>query len=303
MRFEQLDLNLFQVFDVIYREGNLTRAAEALSITQPAVSNALARLRDSLDDPLFQRSGRVMLPTLVAQNMIGPVRQALRQLQSSVMDREIFDPAASERVLQLSLGDITASMLLPDLMRQLKAAAPGIRLRCFQLERGQIAAELAAGRLDLAIDIAQLSAPMLNSVELSRDRYVCLLRRRHPLAHSPLRLDEYLALDHVTVSSRRRGASYVDMALNRAGHRLSAPLRLQNYQTAIHVVLNSDMALSAPLSLAQRYEVATKELPFEIEPLDSLLFWHRNADGDPAIAWLRDLIVRTASIGLSQVAR
>jgi DNA-binding transcriptional LysR family regulator len=298
MRFENIDLNLFVVFDVIYREGSLTRAAEVLSITQPAVSNALLRLRERLDDPLFVRSGRAMVPTAVAQNMIVPVRQALRQLQLNIEDRESFRPHASERIFTLSLSDIAASMLLPELLRRTALEAPRIRLRCFQIDRKEIATEMAAGRLDLAVDVPQVAAAALDQVALMQDRFVCVLRPEHPLAGKELTLERFMGLHHVTVSSRRRGGGFVEAALSQIGKRLFSPLRLQTYQPALHAVQNSDLALSAPLSLVRRYQVAQKELPFQIAPLVSCLFWHRTANNDPANRWLRGHLIAAAE-GLS----
>jgi DNA-binding transcriptional LysR family regulator len=185
-------------------------------------------------------------------------------------------------------------MLLPALMERIAQAAPGTSLRCFQVERRRIATEMAAGRLDLAVDISQLTAPVLNRYELLSDRYVCVLRKGHPLARSKLSLERYLALDHVTVSSRRHGSNYIDIALGRLGQRLTSPLRVQNFQPAIHVVQNSDMSLSAPEGLVRRYDVTIKELPFEIEPQPMVLFWHRNVDDDPANRWMRHLIADVA---------
>ncbi len=287
MRFEQIDLNLFVVFDVIYREGSLTRAAEILSITQPAVSNALHRLRDSLDDPLFVRDGRRMRPTPVADNLIGPVRQALTQLQSSIKDRARFDPARSDRFFTLSVGDIGAAVLVPALLNRLRAEAPRVQLRCFQVERDEIARELASGRLDAAVDIAQVPGRGLKRQTLMADDFVCVLRAEHPLARGRLTLNRYLGLDHIIVSSRRHGAGYVDGALRQQGHRLRATLRLQTYQAAFHTVMASDMALAAPAALAGRYAVKAKPLPVELPALESQLLWHRTAEDDPANRWFR----------------
>lgn len=290
MKLDRIDLNLFVVFDTIYAEGNLTRASEILHVTQPAVSNALARLRQTFDDPLFVRAGRRMAPTPVAQNLIGPVRQALRQLQASVDTRAEFRPGDAQRRFHLSISDIAASLLLPGLLAALQREAPRVALNCHQLDRREIAGELAAGTLDLAIDIPQLARASLHHARLQRDRFVCVLRHGHALARRSLTLERYLALDHVTVSSRRAGRSYVDLALGRLGRQVESTLRVQHYQPAFHVVQNSDMALAAPLSLARRYRVLVRDLPFDVPVLDSHLYWHRSAENDPGNRWLRGLI-------------
>jgi DNA-binding transcriptional LysR family regulator len=300
MNLNRIDLNLFVVFETIYAERNLTRASEALSLTQPAVSNALARLRATVGDPLFVRTGRAMAPTPVAHNLIGPVRQALRALRTSVSQRERFEPATAERTFHIALRDAASSVLMPDLMLALRAKAPGLNIHCHQVDRREIALELAAGTLDFAIDIPELAKSDLGSAPLFEDRYVCVLRKGHPMARGALSLERFLAIDHVTISGRRRGRSFVDIALGRLGRQTNTVLRLPHFQPAFHVVMRTDMALSAPLSLAKRYEVAIKELPFEAPPLRSLLFWHRNADLDPANIWLRAEIakaIRPASTG------
>src|SRR5262245_22883138 len=150
----QMDLNLFVVFDVVYTEANLTRASEILHVTQPAVSNALARLRDTFGDALFVRSGRRMVPTAVAQNLIGPVRESLRRLKAGTDAQFRFHPATSDRVFHLAVRDVADSIVLPALVPRLRERAPKVRLQCHELERRELEPELAAGKLDLAIDIS-----------------------------------------------------------------------------------------------------------------------------------------------------
>jgi DNA-binding transcriptional LysR family regulator len=294
MNLNRIDLNLFVLFETIYSERNLTRASEVLSITQPAVSNALARLRATFGDPLFVRAGRVMAPTPVAHNLIGPVRQALRALRTSVSQREQFDPRTAERTFHVALRDAASSVVMPDLMLSLRSKAPNLKIHCHQVDRREIALELAAGTLDFAVDIPELAKSDLNSAPLFEDRYVCALRKKHPMARGPLSLERFLAIEHVTISGRRRGRSFVDIALGRLGHQTNTVLRLPHFQPAFHVVMSTDMALSAPLSLARRYDVAVKELPFEAPPLRSLLYWHKNADLDPANVWMRAEIIEAS---------
>ena len=295
MQLHNFDLNLFVVLETVYAERNLTRAAAVLNVTQPAVSNALARLRDRFDDPLFVKVGRTMQPTPVAQNLIGPVRAALRQLQASVETRLKFDPATADRQFNLAVRDITCSLLLPRLQAVLRQAAPRVRLHCHEVDRRELVAELAAGTLDGAIDIPQLDRARLNSQPLLTDRYVCVLRRGHPLAAKSLDLETFLGLGQIMVSSRRRGRGYFELALARLGRQADVALRLQHYQPAFHVAMASDLALTAPAALARFYDVEVRELPFEVPVLESLLYWHRNADQEPANVWLRRMIVSAAA--------
>jgi DNA-binding transcriptional LysR family regulator len=183
---------------------------------------------------------------------------------------------------------------MPDLVPLLHQRAPHVRLHCHQVERRDIAGELAAGTLDFAVDIPGLGKARLLSRKLHQDRYVCILRRDHPMARGRLTLKRYLDMEHVMVSSRRHGRSYTELALARSGEQVNTVLRLQHYQPAFHVVLGSDLALAAPRSLAAWYDVVVRELPFEVAPLDSLLYWHRNADHDPASIWMRDLMAEAS---------
>jgi len=287
MNLRSIDLNLLPVFEAIYVERSLTRAGEALHITQPAVSNALARLRAALGDPLFVRSGGGVSPTPAAQAMIGPVREALAKLRGGLDRRAGFDPGTSERTFNIAVRDVAASTLIPLLARRLERAEPGVRIHCHPVDRADIPVELASGRLDFAIDIPALARPELDSVALMSDRLVCALRRDHPKAKRRLSLDGFLALRHVAVSSRRAGRTLTDEALSRVGKRLRPVMRLPHYQPAFHAVMSSDLALVAPLSLAQRYDVAVRDLPFEAAGLDLLLFWRRDVADEPASRWAR----------------
>jgi DNA-binding transcriptional LysR family regulator len=294
MNLNAIDLNLFVAFDVIYAERNLTRASEVLSITQPAVSNILARLRATFGDKLFVRSGNAMVPTPVAQSLVGPVRQALRQLRASIDQLKSFDPSTSEKIFNISLGDATATILIPELAAEIRRLAPRVKINCSQVDRREIASELASGELDFALDIPELEKADLNSVDILRDRYVCVLRQGHPFAKRAMTLDDYLALEHVMVSSRRRGRGHIDIALARIGRQPNTVMRVAHSQPALHAVMSSDMAVTVSLSLAARYEVIRKKLPFDVAPVRTLLYWHRNADHDPANIWMRQQIVEAS---------
>ena len=291
MRLPDVDLNLFALFDVIYAERNLSRAARQLHVTQPAVSNALRRLREAFGDPLFVRTAHGVTPTPVADAIAGPVRDALRLFESSLSQASEFDPSVSTRTFRLSVRDIDGAVLLPRLMHRLAEQAPNIAVECFAVPRRELVTELASGSLDFALDVPLFSVPQLCREQVATDRYVCMLRPGHPLAADPLDLERYLALDHVHVSGRRHGAGHVDMALERLGHTRRIKLRMKDYIAAPQVVASTDMALTAPQALAERYRLAMVELPFEVERLTQFLYWHKSADPDPANGWMRGLLM------------
>ena len=164
-----------------------------------------------------------------------------------------------------------------------------------QAPRPEIASHFTAGQLDLAIDIPAFARPDLGSQRLFSDRYVCVLRRDHPRASGRFTLAHFLALRHIAVSTRRKGKGVVDVALGRIGQRLTPAMRLPHFQPAFHAVMASDHALVAPFSLAQRYDVAIRELPVDTAELDLMLFWRRDALGDLGLAWARDKLVEAAA--------
>lgn len=299
MQRTDVDLNLFVIFDAIYTEGNLTRAGEIVGLSQPAMSNALARLRRSFDDPLFLRTPQGMVPTPFARELIGPVRQALRQLTDAVRMRADFEPSRSQQTWRFSMGDLTEARLLPPLLAALDRTAPGVSVESFQLPRRELLRELAAGSLDFAIDVPLLSDPNVRHAPLYHDRYVCIVRRSNPGVGDELDLDSFLALHHIHLSSRPRGAGHVDLALQRLGHRRRIALRAQHYLMTPQIVASSDLALTVPLGYAQGvardHDVRILELPFEVDPLESHLYWHASRETDPANRWMRELLLELAA--------
>ncbi len=294
MHLSRIDLNLFVVFEAIYSEGSITRAAQVLHLTQPAVSHALARLRDSLQDELFVRSQRGMTPTPLAQQIIGPVRASLQGLRIAVQENREFDPQRLEKTFRLSLRDIFEVMLLPRLTREINRRAPRVEINCLRVARGDLQHELASGHLDLAADVLLSHDDNICHEKLKEDRLVCLLRRDHPLTGESLTLEAYLAARHVLVSSRERGPGYEDVELSRHGLRREIGLRTPHYYSAALVAAETDMILTVPALFAevlcQSVPVVLREFPIPLPPMEVYLYWHRNMDRDPANRWLRELI-------------
>lgn len=292
MRPPKLDLNLFVVFEAIYDKRNLTRAAEMLFITQPAVSNALARMRKAFDDPLFVSTPTGMVPTPLSENIIGRVREALQLLETSATEGDVFVPAASERTFRLSMPDLTEAILLPALGEVLQQQAPGMRIESYFTPRNEVPAALATGKIDFAIDVPLIDDPQLHQLPLGSDRYACMLRHDHPFAGDTLTMDDYLALGHIQVSSRRQGSGLVDAELHRLGKRRQMQMRVQHYMVTPLIALRTDLALTAPVQLLQRYDARILELPFPLAKLEWHLYWHRSGEQDQANRWVRGEVIR-----------
>lgn len=291
----RIDLNLFTVFETIYREGSLTRAGEQLNLTQPAISHALAKLRDQLDDPLFVRHGHKMVATPMAENLIPQVRAALAQLHQAVLSSRVFEPASSDRVFTLAMRDVLEAVLLPPLLRQLAKIAPGVRVQCVRNERKELESRMLAGEIDFALDVLVPGSENLRHEQWLHDELVVIGRKAHPALQQKLSLKRYLQAQHIQISSRSSGAGMEDIALNQQGHHRHVALRCQNHFAACTVAAQSDLLVTMPAGFA---EVLVKIIPnlistpFPVQQaaIDVHLYWHNNRDADPANIWFRQLL-------------
>ena len=295
MHLSRIDLNLFVVFEAIYSEGSITRAAEVLHLTQPAVSHALARLRETLKDDVFVRTQRGMAPTPLAQQMIGSVREALQRLQLTVQENRSFEPSELQKTFRLGMRELFEVMVLPRLSKEVGRLAPQVELNCLRVARQEIAHDLASARLDVVADVLISHDDSICHQKLREDHLVCLLRPDHPLAQQGLSLESYLTLRHVLVSSRERGPGYEDIELSRHGLSRNIGLRTPHYYAAALVVAETDMVLTVPASFAEvlcrQVALQLHEFPIPLPPLEVYLYWHRNFDRDPANRWLREQIL------------
>ncbi len=294
MNLNKVDLNLFIVFDAIYTEANLTRAGQIVGITQPAVSNALARLRETFNDPLFVRTAQSMVPTPMAQNIIGPVRNALQLLRVSVQESRTFNPLQANKTFRISMTDLTEAVVLPPLFQRLRRLAPNVKIESMLAKRRETTKELAAGRLDFAMDAPLNTDPQVRHVKLLEDRYVCAMRRGHPLAKDKLSVEEYLSLSHIHISSRRSGLGMVALALGKMGQQRKIALRSQHYMMATQVIQQTDMAVTVPERFARRHDLYQVPLPVDIPPLETHIYWHESTDQDPANRWMREQMIEIA---------
>ncbi len=291
MSVKRCDLNLFLVFDTIYTERNLTQSAKMLSITQPAVSNALARLRKLFNDELFVRTARGMQPTPVADSIAQNVSEALSLLKTSVLEREDFDPKLSERIFQFSMTDLAEALVLPKLIPLFEESAPHVSLQSYYVKRNELVRNLSRGELDFAVDVPVVEDPQLSHQSLMKDDYVCVLRHGHPALQEALTLESFLQMQHIHVSSRRKGLGQVDLALLKLDVERTIKLRVQHYRVAAAIVSSTEFALCLPRFLAEKYDLAILTLPFEVAKLDLHLYWHRQSDSDSAHRWMRESLI------------
>ena len=298
MHLARIDLNLLVVFDIIYSEGGITRAGHRLNLSQPAISHALGRLRQMFDDPLFTRQGALMRPTPLARRMIEPIRQSLRALETTLNRGGGFDPGSAAKRFTIGMRDALQAVVLAQLMRGIAATAPRVDISIVRAERRELERELAAGTLDAAIDVLLPLPEEIRRERLTTEWLAVVARRRHPRIGARLTLDTYLAQEHILVSSRRRGLSAEDFELGRHNLRRRVRLRCQNHFAACRVVSETDLILTMPQSQAHvlNAQFGNRLLPFplKVPAFDSYLYWHADADDDPANVWLRGELVRTS---------
>ncbi|HZP11842.1 MAG TPA: LysR family transcriptional regulator [Nevskiaceae bacterium] len=291
MHLSRIDLNLLVVLDTVYTEGGITRAAEKLHLTQPAISHALGRLRRLLQDELFERDGRAMVPTPFARNLIGPVRRSLRSLEITLNEIESFDPGKSEKCFAIGVRDSLESTLLPPLMAHVSETAPNVEINAIQIDRRDMESELASGTLDAALDVLLPVSDAVRHARIAGDRMVIVARKNHPSVRSRLSLENYLKLEHILVSSRRSGPGLEDVELSRLGLQRRVRLRCQHYFAACRVVSQTNFILTMPERYARvaNEQFGNRILPFPLEKptLDVHLYWHSNVDNEPANKWLR----------------
>lgn len=295
MHIKDIDLNLLRLFDAIYHARSVSRAAEALELTQPAASQGLTRLRLLLQDPLFVRAGGGVQPTPAAVQLADAVRQALAILERALEPAVAFDPLASRRTFRIHMSDIGEARFLPTLMTALGRAAPGLRLETVPVPVDEIAPALHSGRLDFAFGFLPTLQETRSAV-LLRDRYIVLLRDGHPLLPRLRRLrgdallTQLQALEFVAVRSHSEPLRILQML------RLEERLRLvtQHFMVLPGIVKATDLAVVLPRSIALGFAAqgghALIEPAFPLRDFEVSLHWSRRHQEDPAHGWMRQCI-------------
>jgi DNA-binding transcriptional LysR family regulator len=229
----------------------------------------------------------------MAQNIINPVRSALALLRVSVQESRTFNPLQANKTFRISMTDLTEAVVLPPLFQRLRKQAPSVVVESLLSHRRETTSDLAAGRLDFAIDAPLNTDPQVRHVKLMEDRYVCAMRPAHPLAGQPsISLDEYLGLTHIHISTRRNGLGQVDLALGKMGLQRKITLRSQHYLMASNVLQHTDMVMTVPERFARRHALHFVALPLnELPNVETHLYWHESTEQDPANRWMRELLI------------
>lgn len=301
MNLRSIDLNLLAVFDAIAAEGNQSRAANRLGMSQPAMSNALARLRTALDDPLFVRTAQGMTPTARARALAAPIRQALDLIQGGLERAkrdDSFDFGASTRTIVIVVEDYGDSVIVPRLMDWLMQTAPGMRVRLRRDPSGTaLSKKLSDGSVDIAVQYVRARDGELHARHLLEEELVSMVREDHPTIGDSLSLAQYLAVPHVVfgrLGSQGIKNSIVDRELKRLGLARSIALQVPGFQSMPIIVRNTNFICTLPRRMAQAYahyfRLKTLKTPLELPPLPLYLVWSKSMDRDPAHRWLRNAV-------------
>ena len=315
VNFRTLDLNLLRVFDEVMAERNHTRAARNISLTQPAVSNALRRLREVLGDDLVRRSGAGVEPTARALALWPAVRDSLQQLQHTLAPNE-FDAAVADTTFVLAMADATAAELIPGLVQIAQAEAPAISVRVVPLTTRDPRQLLENEEADMAIGyfpavLASLTARGQSGVAVPFEtqrlyvgQYVCVMRRGHPLADTPLSIDDYCAARHLLVSFSGRPYGFIDQTLGAMGRERRIAVTVNQFFTAGRVVANSDLLTVLPRHFVRvtgiDEQLVLRDLPFDQPLVHVDAVWHRRAQHGHAHEWLRGALIRAAAAAFAQ---
>ena len=312
MNLQALDLNLLVAFEALMEERNVTRAARRVGLSQPAMSNALTRLRRTLDDPLLVRTPGGMTPTPVAQALIEAVRPALSQLRAALEEKPAFNPAASKRAFHVLTSDYAEIILLAPLVGKLRQQAGGVSVRVHRPANVfQPPSRTAlSDSFDLAIgffpDALSLD-PSVRSEVLFEEDNVCIATVHHPSIKSRISIRQYAGARHAAVFYKSEGPGVIDTVLAQKGLTRQLAVLAPHFASVPFIVAGSDLIATVPRRLAVRFSKALKlqvlPVPFTLPPFRLSMLWHERVDSDPAHAWLRGLVVETANeqVGASAV--
>lgn len=296
MNLRGVDLNLLVALDALLEERHVSRAALRIGLSQPAMSNALARLRATFGDALLVRSPGGMEPTDRARALAAPVRMALRQAERIFASDAAFDPRACERRFVLRMSDLLGRLFLPAIAAALAREAPRAGLEVVHLSPAQTVEALEGDTCDAAVSMGLAHGAAIRRDPLLDDRMVCVLRHGHPAARrARLGLEEFLALDHLRVSISPVDSRFVDDVLARLGRQRRVALNLPHWLVVPEVLRATDLAAVMPERLARvlaapEMGFVLSALPFETTAFEWSLYWHRRREGSAEHAWLRQLL-------------
>jgi DNA-binding transcriptional LysR family regulator len=301
MELHELDLNLLVVFNQLLVERRVSKVADNLGVSQPAVSNSLAKLRKLLGDELFLRTPKGMEPTPYADQLAESVSYALSMIHSGVNQRTSFEPSSAKRSFTIGMTDIGEIYFLPALVERLRRDAPGVTLSTVRNTTVNVRDELEAGKVDIAIGLLPHLKAGFFQRRLFMQSYVCLMRRGHRLDKKKISLAEFCAAEHLVVVSAGTGHGKVDELLQRSGIERTVRLNVPHYVSVGHILQGSDLIATVPERLADRllgpFGLAKVPHPAKLPDIAINVFWHAKYHRSPDNRWLRGILFELFSDG------
>ncbi len=294
MELTDIDLNQLVLFQQLMVERRVSKVAENLGLTQPAVSNTLAKLRRQFGDDLFVRTPAGMVPTPFAEQLAEPIGYALGMIHSGLNQHSRFDPASVKRSVTIGMTDIGEIVFLPALVERLRQQAPGVSLSTVRTTATRLRDDMASGQVDLAIGpLPQLKAGFFQR-RLFRQRYVCLFRKGHAFERKRLTLADFKAAEHLVIVSAGTGHGQVDELIRRAGVERSVRLTIPHFVSVGHLLQRTDMVATVTERLAQSlvepFELSYRPHPVDLPEIAINVFWHAKVHRSPAHQWLRGVV-------------
>lgn len=292
---ESIDLNLLVVFDSVMAELNVTRAAKQLSMTQPAVSKALRRLRRFLDDDLFIKVPSGVKATPKAETLWLSIRDQLTQIRQATQPSS-FEPATSTATMTVAMNDYVAFLMVPLLVQHLERSAPNIDLRIIPSTNINAPTLLEQSEIELAIGGLPETGVRLRTQTLFTEHYVCAMRSGHPLANKKLTLERFAQAKHLLITLTGEPLGFIDQLLQGKGLQRRIAMTVNQFALAPEVVASSNLIAALNYRTIQKSGLENKlhlaPLPFDLEPVQVKMMWHERSYRDPAHTWLRALMVQ-----------
>jgi DNA-binding transcriptional LysR family regulator len=291
---DNLDLKNLMVFDEVYRTGSISRAAERLDLGQSAVSMILTKFRRHYGDPLFVRTSMGMQPTRLADEIVGPIREAMASLKVTLEHRITFDPTSSERMFRLCMTDIGQRVMMPRLLKHFGEVAPHIRIDLSYTSE-DTARQLESGEIDLAMGFLSNLDPGIYQQQLFTDRFVCIVNQQHRRLRAPnLTIEEFQRELHLIVATQGTGHVIIDEVMEKNDIRRRVGLRIPNFLGVVSNIVCTEYLAIVPERfariVAESNPIKMMELPFEVPAYRVMQHWHERYSRDPASTWLRETV-------------
>jgi len=298
-----IDLNLLVVFDALMTEKNVTRAGERLGLSQPATSNALSRLRNLMADDLFVRSATGLQPTPKAIALNQQLHPVLQQIQSTLLEKPIFNPTTSDRIFAIGMSDYVEFTLLPKLMQRIQAIAPNVILQIRSGERQKQLSLLDNGEVDLVCGVFPEQIQWHKEELLFPENFVVVCRRDHPTIGNSLSLEEYLSVSHLLVSLKEDRTGQVDISLAQQTLKRHIALSIPHFLIAPFILTQTDLiatlAQRIALAFAEKQNLKILPIPLEIKGFSIWMRWHQSSEKSPDCQWLRSQIIEVSNANYS----